>query len=129
MLKALWNKLVYICALSGMSCITRGPFEDVLRTPETLGVTEQVMREAYDVGKASGVGLDDDLVETTLAGFLREKDFVSSMYLDLVAGNPLELDVLNGAVSRMGKALGVDTPTNDFITACLRTADNKGRTN
>lgn len=128
-LKALWNKLVYICALSGMSCITRGPFEDVLGTPETLGVTEQVMREAYDVGKASGVGLDDDLVETTLAGFLREKDFVSSMYLDLVAGNPLELDVLNGAVSRMGKALGVDTPANDFITACLRIADNKGRTN
>ena len=119
---ALWNKLVYICALSGMSCITRAPFHDVLRCPETLGMTERVMREAYHVGKAEGVSLDDDLVETTLAGFLQEENFVSSMYLDLVAGKPLELDVLNGAVSRKGKALGVPTPTNDFITACLSIA-------
>ena len=121
-LTALWNKLVYICALSGMSCITRAPFHDVLRCPETLGMTERVMREAYHVGKAEGVSLDDDLVETTLAGFLQEENFVSSMYLDLVAGKPLELDVLNGAVSRKGKALGVPTPTNDFIAACLSIA-------
>lgn len=126
-LKALWNKLVYICALSGMSCITRAPFQDVLRTPETLSMTEQVMREVYEVGQAAGVLLDDHLVETTLAGFLQEKDFVSSMYLDLMVGNPLEIDVLNGAVSRKGQELGVPTPANEFITACLRIADNEGR--
>jgi 2-dehydropantoate 2-reductase len=126
-LKVLWNKLVYICALSGMTCITRASFEDVLRTPETLAMTEQVMQEAYSVGKASGGCLDSDLVKNTLAGFLKEKDFLSSMYLDLVAGNPLELDVLNGAVSKKGWELGIPTPANDFITSCLRIVDNKGR--
>lgn len=126
-LKVLWNKLVYICALSGMSCVTRAPFEQVLRTPETLAMTEQVMREAYNVGKASGVGLDDALVETTLADFLEEKGFVSSMYLDLIAGNPLELDVLNGAVFRIGKELGIATPANEFIAASLRIADLTGK--
>ena len=30
-----WNKLIYICALSGMSCITRTPMEEVLKSPET----------------------------------------------------------------------------------------------
>ena len=127
--KALWNKLVYICALSGMSCITRANFQEVLRMPETRILTEKVMLEVYQVGKAAGVGLDDDLVETTLAGFLQEKEFVSSMYRDLLAGHPLELDVLNGAVSRMGKGLGVPTPVNDFITACLRIASNHGQAN
>tara|TARA_B100000809_G_C15100820_1_gene516848 strand:- start:825 stop:1760 length:936 start_codon:yes stop_codon:yes gene_type:complete len=126
-LKVLWNKLVYICALSGMSCITRASFENVLRTPETLAMTEQVMQEAYCVGRASGVCLDDELVKNTLAGFLKEKSFVSSMYLDLIAGNPLELDVLNGAVSEKGRELGIPTPANDFITSCLRIADNEGR--
>jgi len=44
---------------------------------------------------------------------------VSSMYGDLVAGRPLELDNLNGAVSSLGRQHGVETPVNDLITACL----------
>ena len=49
-LTALWSKLVYICALSGMSCITRASFTDVLETPETYAMTMQVMTEALKVG-------------------------------------------------------------------------------
>ena len=51
----------------------------------------------------------------------------SSMYLDLQAGKPLEVGVLNGAVSRYGKEHGVATPVNDFITACLAVTDRRAR--
>ena len=54
-------------------------------------------------------------------------DAISSMYLDLEAGNPLEVAVLNGAISTTGKETGVATPVNDFITACLIVADNRAR--
>ena len=43
-----------------------------------------------------------------------------SMKVDLERGNPLELEAVNGAISRMGKELGVSTPINDFIYACLK---------
>lgn len=126
-LTALWGKLVYICALSGMSCITRSDFTDVLATPETYEVTMQVMTEALRVGQASGVPLDDGLPDAVMAGFLQEDGFVSSMYLDLLAGNPLEVSLLNGAVARIGKEVGVETPANSLITSCLTIADNKAR--
>ncbi len=127
-LTALWSKLVYICALSGMSCITRASFTDVLETPETYAMTMQVMTEALKVGQASGVPLDDGLPGSVMAGFLEETDgLISSMHTDLMAGNPLEVSLINGAVARIGKDVGVDTPANSFITACLTIADNKAR--
>ena len=127
-LRDLWSKLILICALSGMSCITRAPIAEVLDTPETLDLTRQVMREAADAGRAQGVNLDDDIVESTMAHLQEGKqDAISSMYLDLEAGNPLEVSVLNGAVSRAGQEAGVATPVNDFITACLNVADKNAR--
>ena len=124
--KALWNKLVFICALSGMTCATRASFPEVLDTPETLDLTWRVMREAEAVARASGVELDGDVVESTMAEFQETRDeLTSSMFLDLEAGNPLELSLLNGAVSRIGGEVGVPTPVNDFITACLSVANNR----
>lgn len=127
-LKDLWDKLILICALSGMSCITRASIAEVLDTPETLDLTRRVMREAADVGRAQGVNLDDAIVESTMAHLQEGKqDAISSMYLDLEAGNPLEVSVLNGAVSEAGREVGVATPINDFITACLSLVDKKAR--
>ena len=45
-LKELWNKLILICALSGMTCITRASAAEVLDSPESLDLTWRVMREA-----------------------------------------------------------------------------------
>ena len=127
-LKELWNKLIFICALSGMTCITRAPLAEVLKSSETVDLTWRVMYEAADVARATGVRLEQDVVETTMAGFWDlHHDMVSSMFLDLQAGNPLEVGVLNGAVSKAGKEAGVATPVNDFITACLSLADNRAR--
>ena len=123
---ALWNKLVYICGLSGMTCITRSPFKEVVETPQTAALTLLVMEEAAAVGAAAGVNLANDVAETTMAHLYEERDgLVSSMHADLDAGRPLELANLNGKVSQLGNELGVPTPLNDFITACLSPAHNR----
>lgn len=127
-MKALWSKLVYISALSGMTCITRSEFVDVIETPETYEMTRRVVQETYDVAKAGGIDLDDSTVDDTLLEFKEgSHDMVSSMHLDLKAGNPLEVAVINGAVSKAGALVGVSTPLNDFIYTCLKPADNKAR--
>ena len=78
------------------------------------------------MGKASGVNLTDDAVETTMARLMADKDsLVSSMHADLEAGRPLELANLNGKVSELGRELGVATPINDMITAFLTPAHNR----
>ncbi len=124
-LPALWSKLVFICGLSGMTCVTRSSFADVIDTPETFALIRLVVQEAAAVGGASGVKLDEGLVEATIAEYQDAKnELVSSMYLDLQRGNRLEIGSLNGAVARIGQEVGVETPVNEFITACLTIADN-----
>ena len=125
-LKELWHKLVFICAFSGMICITRAAFPEILGTPESEDMTWSVLREAAVVGAAKGVALDDGIVERMMDRFRAiNGPVVSSMYTDLQRGSRLEIDVLNGAVSRMGKDLGVATPANDFITASLLVSHNR----
>ena len=124
--ETLWSKLVYICALSGMTCVTRSSFKEVMETPRTAEAALRVMEEAAAVGKASGVNLADDAVEATMARLMADKDsLVSSMHADLEAGRPLELANLNGKVSELGRELGVATPINDMITAFLTPAHNR----
>ena len=127
-LVALWSKLVFICALSGMTCITHSTFDTVMATPATRDMVRRVMCEAEEVGRIRGVKLPADIVDATMTHFQEHKDeMVSSMHADLMAGRPLELSVLNGAVSRMAREAGVATPANDFITACLTPANDAAR--
>lgn len=122
----LWSKLIFICALSGMTCITRGTMAEVLDTPETLDMCRRVMREVEAVGRARRVDLDDDVVDAKLAALQAEKhDILSSMKTDLDRGSPLEVHVLNGAVARMGEEVGVPTPANSFIADSLTVHHNR----
>jgi 2-dehydropantoate 2-reductase len=78
-------------------------------------------REAAAVGTAKGVKFEDTYLEDYLKAVRSlPPQTKPSTLLDLERGRRLEIDAFNGAVSRMGKALGVATPVNDFIYACLK---------
>jgi len=123
---ALWGKLLYICALSGMMCITRATFPEILSNPGTEQMTWAVMRELENVAAAKGIALPPDGVNRTMERLRLVTDRgISSMLTDLQRGGRLEVHVLNGAVSRLGKESSVATPVNDFITACLTIAHER----
>ena len=122
--RALWNKLVYICGLSGMTCITRSSFAEVMNTPQTAEMTRLVVAEAAAVGRAAGVNLTPDVVEDTMSILSADREhLLSSMHTDLDAGRPLELGNLNGKVVELGRLHEIETPANEFITACLTPAN------
>jgi 2-dehydropantoate 2-reductase len=50
----------------------------------------------------------------------RESFIIGSMGHDLIAGNPIEIGLLNGRVVELGKQHGVPTPANFAIDAALR---------
>ena len=127
-LKTLWDKLIYICALSGMASVTRASFLEVNSLPRTHNLVRMVMDEVAQVGRALGVNLEEDVVESTM-NYFKSVNFhvTSSMYDDLIVGNPLELSVLNGAIDRLGKAMGIPTPINSLISDVLSVVDNRVR--
>jgi 2-dehydropantoate 2-reductase len=116
----LWTKFVRLATWSGMTTVTRSPMGVVRDTPETFELMVAAIEEVITVGRAKGVKLPADLMDSTLAMI---KNFPasskSSMLEDIERGRRLELPWLSGAVVRIGKEVGVPTPIHQFITTIL----------
>ena len=83
---------------------------------------QQAIREVVQVAQAKGIPLSDSLPEDMITGLANSTPptYKPSTLVDLERGNRLEIEALNGALSRHGKEIGVPTPLNDFIYACLK---------
>jgi len=120
-LKYVWQKFIYICGWSGMMSITRSPMSAIMAVPEARRMTIDAMNEALEIAKAKSINIDEDFMDETIKYFSHVgDDAVSSMLLDLLNGNPIEIDVINAAVVAMADSVGVSTPVNSFITNVLR---------
>lgn len=119
--KAIWEKYVFLVAASSMTALTRLPLGAIREDPDTRALAAQIMAEVVAVGRATGVGLETDLVDRLLArldGLPRP--MVASMLGDLERGSRLELPWLAGGVVQLGKAAGVATLANQFVYAALK---------
>ena len=120
----LWNKFILICAVSGMTALTRRPLGDILNYDRTARMAREVMREVYQLALAMGIPLEPE-ADATNYHFMAQQDPASkgSMCHDVEAGRRLEIDSLCGYVSRMGRAHGVATPLNDYLYDTLKLED------
>lgn len=116
----LWGKWVFICALSGLTTVCRQPLGPILALPEARELFVAVMREVAAVGRAKAVGLAPDVVDATLrTAEGMAPSMRSSMERDVDNGRPLEIEALNGRVVAYGRPLAVPTPVNAFVYATL----------
>jgi 2-dehydropantoate 2-reductase len=114
--RAIWEKYVFLVALSGSTSSVRLPLGPIRNHPRTRQFLLDLMRETAAVGRAQGVALPQDYAEQQLAFIDRlPADMTSSMHHDLERGQPLELRWLSGGVVEMGAALGVPTPANRSV--------------
>lgn len=117
----LWGKFLFIATMAGVTCMARATLDELMPQAHWRKVVLACLAEIEAVGRASGVALPPDIVPDTVS-YMEESlgDLKASMHTDLLAGRPLELEALNGAVVRAGAAAGVDTPVNDLIYAMLK---------
>ena len=118
---AIWEKFTFICALSGMTALTRKPIGEIFAQESTTQMYLQVLSGVAEVGRASGIPLPQsiaaDLLATTQA---REPFIIGSMGHDLIANNPIEISLLNARVVELGTKHNIKTPANFAIEAALR---------
>ena len=117
----LWDKFVFLCPHNGMTALTRCPIGLVREDPDCRRLLEEAAGEVISLAKAHGIGIRSDQVATYMTRFDKlPAEMTSSMHYDVMHGKALELDWLNGAVGRLGRAKGVATPINDFIYTALK---------
>jgi 2-dehydropantoate 2-reductase len=119
-LREIWQKYVFLVALSGTTTTTRKTLGPIRSNPQTRAFFLDVMREVVAVGRAHGVALPQDYAETRMK-FAEElpADMTASMHHDLEKGNRLEVRWLSGGVVELGKAKGIATPLNRAIADIL----------
>jgi 2-dehydropantoate 2-reductase len=125
---AMWDKFIFIAAVSGMGAITRQPLGGFRSIPESRALVTALLEETSAVARARGIQLPADQVQKTLA-FIDNAapGLVPSMQKDIMEGRPSELFAQNGAVMRAGQALGIPTPAHAMIYACLLPAELRAR--
>jgi len=119
--RTLWEKFVFLNALSGVTSVSRQPAGVIRADPDLRATMEASMMETLRLAHANGVALPEGFVAQqlqfldTLPGTMR-----SSMQNDLAAGNRLEAPWLCGAVARMYAARGSAAPINRTLYAALK---------
>jgi 2-dehydropantoate 2-reductase len=118
--RAIWEKFVFLVALSAATTTMRMPIGPIRENPRTRAFFRELISENVAVGRACGVALPEDYVENRLAFADRlPADMTSSMHHDLERGSRLEVDWLSGGVVQLGAAKGVATPANRAVCAIL----------
>lgn len=117
---ALWEKLLFIAAVSGVGAVARASIGEIRQCDPTRVLLRLVMEEVSAVAAGRGVRLAGDIVQRTLA-FVDTipAGGTASMQRDIAEGKPSELEAIVGAVIRFGDETGAATPVMDYIYASL----------
>ena len=109
-----------LAPFSGMTALTGQPAGPIRSTPGTRALIEAAVKEVIAVGNAAGVGFKEGDFEALMKTVeVNPPTMTSSMAHDRMAGKPLEVNYLSGAVVRIGVKHGVAAPTHKFITQAL----------
>jgi 2-dehydropantoate 2-reductase len=96
--RAIWEKFVFLVAMSGATSTIRLPIGPIRQDQRTRAFLMDLMREVIAVGCACGVKLNNDLAEARMTACdTLPPDMTSSMHNDLKQGNRLEVPWLGEA--------------------------------
>ncbi|MEP6501694.1 MAG: 2-dehydropantoate 2-reductase [Betaproteobacteria bacterium] len=115
----IWFKLWGNLTMNPVSAVTGATIDRVLADPLVRAFCSAAMREAAEVGERIGCPIsqspDDRHGLTAKLGA-----FKTSMLQDAMAGRPIELDAIVGAVQELGDRLGLKTPNIDALLGVSR---------
>lgn len=81
------------------------------------------LRECLAVARAEGAVLNDDVPQEIVGNFQRAPaDLGTSILADRQANRPLEWDIRNGVIQRLGHAHGMAVPISDVLVPLLAAA-------
>jgi 2-dehydropantoate 2-reductase len=129
-LSFIWDKVLYNVCLNALATLLKTDYGSLGEDPGTWAVMEELAREFYEVASAEGVELVSPDSAKYLDRFRGEllpptMNHRSSMQEDIEQGRRTEIDALNGAVARLGRKHGIETPVNDTLTGMIRFLERK----
>jgi len=118
----MWDKLLVNVATGALAGITRLTYGDLYSVPEIEACALAAVDEAMAVAKAHGVTLSvrEPREAWRKASEGLPRDFKTSMLQSLEKRSVTEIDFINGVVVRAGAKVGIPTPVNSTLVACMK---------
>lgn len=113
----IWGKYIFIAAYGLVTAYSGKTIGQVLESQELSGYVKSIMNEVYAMALAKNVQLPASAAGDS---FLKGKNFPyetkTSFQRDFeVMDKPDERDLFGGTIIRLGKELGVHTPSTEYI--------------
>lgn len=126
----LWAKILYNAMLNPLGAIVDATYGELGESAEARPIMEGIATEGFAVMRASGHGTHWPEVAQFLEAFYNDmlpptRQHESSMLQSIRAGQRTEIEELNGALTRLGKEHGIETPCNDSVARQVRDLESR----
>ncbi|PKM84665.1 MAG: 2-dehydropantoate 2-reductase [Firmicutes bacterium HGW-Firmicutes-11] len=120
----LWDKLLVNVGINALTAILGVTNGKLVETRESESLLEQAVEEGKKVAEARGVRLNhSDPVAHTKEVCRATAENRSSMLQDITNGRKTEIDMINGAIVREGRAVSIPTPVNELLTLLIKSKE------
>jgi len=122
----MWEKWVMLASAGAVTCLMRGNVGEIQAAEGGADLTRRCIAEIAAIAAASGYPPREAFIEGTRA-MLTEKgsSLATSMYRDLLNGQPVEVEHILGDLTLRARELGLDAPLLEAATVKLRVYQNR----
>lgn len=119
----IWRKLAVNAAINPLTAILKVPNGALLTSDHAHQLMQTAAEETQTVATAQGIDIDN---VGTLAEEVARRTAAnrSSMLQDVVRGAITEIEVINGAIVRLGDQLGISTPVNHMLYRLVKALED-----
>ncbi|WP_210139813.1 oxidoreductase [Staphylococcus sp. GDY8P54P] len=115
----IWYKLLVNLAINTVTALGIQP-ASILKQPHIYSLCVSLLKEGYIIAKHSGINFSEDVIDEILTIYQGYPDDMgTSMYYDVLANTPLEIDGIQGFLYRQARKYKLTTPHLDTIYALL----------
>jgi len=130
-MKFVWGKIIYNSALNPLGAILDVPYGKLAENQHTRKLMDSIIEEIFAVLSAHGQKTLWPDAETYRHAFYKQMLPTTalhhaSMLQDIQRGRKTEIEALNGAIIKLGKQYGVNTPVNEVISSLLQAKEEMG---
>ena len=112
----MWQKFVLNVGINQTQGVFKADYGTVQKDPKMLRFAWDLMEEAVAVGRAAGVPLGDEVVDSAMMVICKmPADVKTSMLQDVEAGRETEVEAFAGTVCRLAEKFGIDVPNNKLV--------------
>ena len=117
----LWDKLIQLTCVAGLTTLARKPMGVVLEEPNLFAIGEKILMEVEAIARSKNIALSPNIFENKIKLICSfPRDLYASMYHDLVAGKRMEVEDIFGYLANEGEKNNIQTPIIDFLYAFLK---------